>query len=194
MRSLQHGLGKRNLLLINFDPGASFNLGDYKAFHKKTPVTDNPFVASPAAAPIGNTLDPFTSSVINNPNTAYSFGNNVSLKPCDDSANAWATSGAFTDKTLICGTDGNILGKPKSVYDQVGERNAIEAAAAKEAAAKNAKLQEGDMQNWLQALFKIFQVIGGSMAGGAVPPGMAAAPSTNNAAAATPTTPAPAAR
>jgi hypothetical protein len=182
MRSLQHGLGKRNLLLINFDPGASCNLGAYKAFDNKTPVTapitENPFLASPAAAPIGNTLDSFTSSVINNPNTAYPFGN------WDDSANAWATSGAFTGKTLICGTDGNILGKPKSVYDQVGERNAIEAAAAKEAAAKNAKLQEGDMQNWLQALFKILQVIGGSMAGGAVPPGMAAAPSTNNAAAA----------
>jgi hypothetical protein len=197
MRSLQHGLGKRNLLLINFDPGASFNLGAYEAFDNKTSVTENPFVASPAAAPIGNTLDSFTSSVIKNPNTAYSFGNNVSPKPWDNSANAWATSGAFTDKTLICGTDGNFDFSRKSlnVYDQVSERNAIEAAAAKEAAAKNAKLQEGDMPNWLQELFKIFQVIGGSMAGGAVPPGMAAAPSTNNAAATptTPTTPAPAA-
>jgi hypothetical protein len=192
MRSLQHGLGKRSPLFFSFTGGVNFNPSAYTALDfNKTSVTAPITLTSSAAAPIDNTPAAFFTSSVNNPNTAYSFGNNVSPKPWDDSANAWATSGAFTGKTLICGTDGNILGKPKSVYDQVSERNAIEAAAAKEAAAKNAKLQEGDMQNWLQALFKIFQVIGGSMAGGAVPPGMAAAPSTNNAAAAP--APAPAA-
>jgi hypothetical protein len=120
MRSLQQGLGKRNLLLINFDPGASLNLGAYKAFDfNNTPVTalitENPFLTSSVDVPIDNKpADLFTSSV-NNPNTAYSFDNNVSLKPwtADDSANAWAGLGAF-------GTNGNIdfSGKPLNVYEK----------------------------------------------------------------------------
>jgi hypothetical protein len=172
MRSLQYDLGKRSPLFFSFTGGV--NLSGFSPTVFSNPATAPVTLTSSAAAPIDNTPAAFFTSSVNNPNTAYSFDNSVSLQPLTaDSANsanlAWGALGA----------DGNILGKPKSVYDQVSERNAIE-AAAKEAAAKNAKLQEGNMRNWLQALLEIFQVIGGSMA---------AAPSTNSA----PAAPAPAA-
>ena len=187
MRSLQHGLGKRNPLLINFDPGASFNLGAYTALDNKTPVTGNPFLASPAASPIDNNT-PAAYFTGNNPKTAYPFDNSVSsLKPLTpgsaNSANlAWE---AFTDNTsLSFGTDGNLFSEGSLNPYELAAKGNQQTEAAQKAAAEKAKLQEKNMQNWLQELFKIFQVIGGSMAGGAVPPTMAAAPSTNNAAAA----------
>jgi hypothetical protein len=168
MRSLQHGLGKRNLLLINFDPGASFNLGAYKAFDNKTPVTENPFVASPAAAPIGNTLDSFTSSVIN-PNTAYSFGNNVSLKPWDDSANAWATSGAFsTDgSSWSFDADGRLdfSGEPLNVYERANEENLQLGKLAMENDVKIKQMNAENTKGILAFLAQLLPMIGKALAG-----------------------------
>ena len=178
MRSLQHGLGKRIPLFFTFNAGGSFGFSPVFDFNNNpvtAPVTENPFLASPAAAPIGNTLDSFTSSV-NNP-TAYSFYNSgVSL---DDSAKSfWAASGALSFEA-----DGKLFSEGSlNVYKVIEDRN-IE--TEKRTAELNAKQQEANAKNIeliLTFLKQLFEGIG-SMVGGAVPTGMAAAPSTNNAAA-----------
>ncbi len=131
MRLLKHGLGKRSPLFFNSNAGVSLNNPiDYTALDfNNTPVkeriTENPVLTS--SAPIDKT-DLFTSSV-NNPNTAYSFDNNVSLKPwtADDSANSsWAAFGA---EPLSFGTDGNIKQElpetfnSSDVYKKTEEQN-----------------------------------------------------------------------
>ena len=185
MRSLQYGLGKRSPLFVNFNAGV--NLSGFSPTVFSNPATAPVTLTSSAAAPVDTPAAYFTSSV-NNPNTAYSFDSSLNKPWTPGSANsanlAWGT---FTDNTsLSFGTDGNLFSEGSlNPHEMTEAGNRKTEAAAQKAAAENAKLQEQNMQNWLQALFKIFQVIGGSMAGGAVPPTMAAAPSTNNAPAAT---------
>ena len=154
MRSLQHGLGKRSPLFFNFNAGVSFNKTPFTAPITE-PITENPFLTSSVAVPIDNTpADLFTSSV-NNPNTAYSFDNSVSLKPwtADDSANAWAGLGAF-------GTDGNIKfnssDKPLNVYEEANKQNA---ETEKRTAELNAKQQEANAKNTEKLLAMFTQLI-----------------------------------
>jgi hypothetical protein len=158
MRSLQQGLGKRSPLFFDVNAGVSFNPSPYTAINK-TPVTENPVLTSSAAAPIDNKPADFFTSSVNNPNTAYSFDNNVSLKPwtADDSANAWAGLGAFgTDgnTSLRFGTDGNIdfSGKPLNVYEEANKQNA---ETEKRIAELNAKQQEANAEKW-EKLFAMF--------------------------------------
>ena len=127
----------RSPLFFNVNAGVIFNPIDYTAldFNKTpvtAPITENPFSTSSVAAPIDNTPAAFFTSSVNNPNTAYPFDNNVSLKPWTpaDSANTWAGLGAFgTDgnTSLIFGTDGNIKfnssEKPLNVYEKTEEQN-----------------------------------------------------------------------
>ena len=173
---------------MNFNPSA------YTAFDNKTSVTGNPFVASPAAAPIGNNT-PAAYFTGNNLNTAYSFDSSVSsLKPWTpgsaNSANlAWE---AFTDNTsLSFGTDGNFdfSGKPLNVYEKAEEENRKTEEAFRKLKLEEQKANAKNTELILKFLQQLLQRIG-SVAGG-VPPSMAAAPSTNNAAAAP--APAPAA-
>ena len=159
MRSLQYDLGKRNPLFFNFNAGVSLNNPiDYTALDFKTPVTAPITPTSSAAAPIDKT-DLFTSSV-NNPNTAYSFDNNVSLKPwtADDSANSsWAAFGA---EPLSFGTDGNIKfyssDKPLNVYEEANKQNA---ETEKRIAELNAKQQEANAKNTQSLLAMFAQLI-----------------------------------
>jgi hypothetical protein len=129
MRSLQHGLGKRNPL-FDVNAGVSFNPSPYTAidFNKTpvtAPITGNPFLTSSVAAPIDNKpADLFTSSV-NNPNTAYSFDNSVSSLKSDSANSSWAAFGA---EPLSFGADGNIKfdssDKPLNVYEEANKQNA----------------------------------------------------------------------
>ncbi|MEB3315466.1 MAG: hypothetical protein VKK32_04575 [Candidatus Melainabacteria bacterium] len=191
MRSLQHGLGKRNPLFFTFNAGVNFNPSAYMAFDNETSVTGNPFAASPAASPIDNNT-PAAYFTGNNLNTAYSFDSSVSsLKPWtpNDSANAWAGFGAEPAEPWSFGTDGNIKFNSDNlnVYEEANKRNE---KTAKQIAEINAKEQEANAKNIqliLAFLQQLFAGIASVVAG--VPTGMAAAPSTNNAAAA----PAPAA-
>jgi hypothetical protein len=81
MRSLQHGLGKRNPLFADFNAGVNFSFSptviDFNKTSVTAPVTENPFVTAPAVT--GKPFAPADSftSLVNNPNTA----NGVSLKP-----------------------------------------------------------------------------------------------------------------
>jgi hypothetical protein len=164
MRSLQRDLGKRSPLFFNFDAGVSFNPSAYTAIDfNKTPVTftapviDN--LSSPVAVQVDTPAAFFTSSV-NNPNTAYSFDNNVSLKPwtADDSANSsWAAFGA---EPLSFGTDGNIKfdssDKPLNVYEEANKQNA---ETEKRIAELNAKQQEANAKNTQSLLAMFTQLI-----------------------------------
>ncbi|MFM7457286.1 MAG: hypothetical protein ACKO3R_01300 [bacterium] len=171
MRSLEHDLGKRSPLFLEFNAGVSFNPRAYTAFDfNKTPVPENLVLASPAAAPgntpgntPGNPPEAFFTSSVNNPNTAYSFYNNVSLKPWTpaDSANAWAGLGA---EPLSFGTDGNIKfdsssDKPLNVYEEANRQNA---ETEEQIAESNAKRQEANAKNTeklLLMLGQLFQLV-----------------------------------
>lgn len=126
MRLLKHGLGKRSPLFFNFNAGVSFN----NPIDFKTPVTAPITLTSSAAAPIDNTPAAFFTSSVNNPNTAYSLYNGVSLKPLspDDFANSfWADHGA--KEPLTFGFDGNIKQElpetfnSSDVYKKTEEQN-----------------------------------------------------------------------
>jgi hypothetical protein len=161
MRSLQHDLGKRSPLFFDFNAGVSFNPSAYTALDfNKTPVTAPITLTSSAAAPIDNTPAAFFTSSVNNPNTAYSFDNNVSLKPwtADDSANSsWAAFGA---EPLSFGTDGNIKfdssDKPLNVYEEANKQNA---ETEKRIAELNAKQQEANAKNTQSLLAMFAQLI-----------------------------------
>jgi hypothetical protein len=166
MRSLQHDLGKRSPLFFDFNAGVSFNPSAYTALDfNKIPVTEPITLTSSAAAPIDNTPAAFFTSSVNNPNTAYSFDNNVSLKPwtADDSANSsWAGLGAFgTDgnTSLSFGTDGNIkfdLSDTSNVYKEANKQNA---ETEKRIAELNAKQQEANAKNTQSLLAMFAQLI-----------------------------------
>lgn len=146
----------------------SFNPSAYTALDfNKTPVTapitepitENPFLTSSVAVPIDNTPAAFFTSSVNNPNTAYSFDNNVSLKPwtADDSANSsWAAFGA---EPLSFGTDGNIkfdLSDTSNVYKEANKQNA---ETEKRIAELNAKQQEANAKNTQSLLAMFAQLI-----------------------------------
>jgi hypothetical protein len=139
----------------------SFNPSAYTALDfNKTPVTAPITLTSSAAAPIDNTPAAFFTSSINNPNTAYSFDNNVSLKPwtADDSANSsWAAFGA---EPLSFGADGNIKfdssDKPLNVYEEANKQNA---ETEKRIAELNAKQQEANAKNTQSLLAMFAQLI-----------------------------------
>jgi hypothetical protein len=155
MRSLQYDLGKRSPLFFSFTGGVNLS-GFSPTVFASNPATAPVTLTSSAAAPIDNTPAAFFTSSVNNP-TAYSFDNSVSLQPWTaDSANsanlAWGALGADGNTSWSFGADGNILGKPKSVYDQVSEQNA---ETEKRIAKLNAEQQKANTEN-IQSLLAMF--------------------------------------
>jgi hypothetical protein len=158
-------------LLINFDPGASFNLGAYTAFDNKTtaPITENPVLTSSAAAPIDNT-DLFTSSVdksntVNNSNTAYSLYNGVSLKS-GSATSVWTNHGA----ELRFDAKGSIISDSSDESLNVYEKNNKEGVEITKLVIEHDKeIKKANAEKWgklFEMLSKIAQLVPQALSGG----------------------------
>jgi hypothetical protein len=161
MRSLQHGLGKRSPLFFSFTGGVNLSGFSPTVFDfNKTPVAPPTTLTSSAAAPINTPAAFFTTG--DDPNTAYSFDNSVSLQPLTaDSANlAWVGSGA---KSLNFGTDDNILGKPESVYDRARKQGEKAEEDLRRIQGEAAKAEAQKWTGLFEFLNKIFSTMAGAM-------------------------------
>jgi hypothetical protein len=150
MRSLQHGLGKRSPLFVNFNAGVSFNPSAYTALDfNKTSVTAPITLTSSAAAPIGTSPAAFFTSSGDDPNTAYSFYSSLNKPWTPGSANSASAKLAWG----ALGADGNFDFSGKTnPYLEANKQN-IE--TEKRTAELNAKQQEANANN-IQSLLAMF--------------------------------------